>query len=778
MRFWLLALAFMHVFSLPGLNENNELLKRFTVSGYIRDASNGEALIGATVYVKELKTGTIANPFGFYSVSLPAGNYTFEFSYVGYTTQVVVIELQTDRTINIQLQPEPKELEEVVVTAEKPNANVARLEMSSNKLDTKTIRNVPALMGEVDLLKVVQMLPGVTATSEGTTNFSVRGGGYDQNLILLDDAPVYNASHLMGFFSVFNNDAIRDVKLYKGDIPASAGGRLSSLLDVRMKEGNNQKFSGSGGIGSVSSRLTLEGPVLKDRSSFIISGRRTYLDIFTPLSSNKQLRDSRLYFYDLTAKTNATVNDRNRVFLSAYAGRDYFKNNFASMEFGNKTLTVRWNHLFSKRLFANATALYSRYDYALGFRFIEGVNFLWTYNMEDVAGKLDATWYPNPENTVRFGVQSTYHILNPGEVSSGNVFPTYVLPATYSLEHAVYVSNEQVISRRLSAKYGLRFSLFQNLGRGVVYHFDDQYIATDSVVYAAGKIYNAYSGFEPRLGLRYELNDVSSLKASYSRTRQYYQMASNSAAGTPLDLWFSASPNVKPQIADQVAIGYFRDFMEHLVQASFEVYYKAMQNTIDFRDHAVLYGNRKLEGELRFGESRAYGAEWMVQVPEGRLNGWISYTFSHTERTIPAINNGKTYLAPYDKPHTVYIVINYDLSRRITIGSSWIYGTGAPTTFPVGRAFFGNVIYPIYSERNSYRLPDYHRLDVSITLRGKENPKRFWQGEWNFSVYNAYARKNTWSIQFVEDDKIPNATYAQKIYLFSVVPALTYNFRF
>lgn len=778
MRYSFLVILFMQILPAPGMDENNELLKRFTVSGYIRDAANGEALIGATVYVKELKTGTIANPFGFYSLSLPAGNYTFEFSYVGYTSQKIVIELQADKTVNIQLQPEAKELEEVVVTAEKPNANVARLEMSSNKLDTKTIRSVPALMGEVDLLKVVQMLPGVTATSEGTTNFSVRGGGYDQNLILLDDAPVYNASHLMGFFSVFNNDAIRDVKLYKGDIPASAGGRLSSLLDVRMKEGNNQKFSGTGGIGSVSSRLTLEGPILKDRSSFIISGRRTYLDIFTPLSSDKQLRDSRLYFYDLTAKANATVNDRNRIFLSAYAGRDYFKNNFASMEFGNKTVTMRWNHLFSQRLFANATALYSRYDYALGFRFIEEVNFLWTYNMEDVTGKMDATWYPNPENTVRFGIQSTYHILNPGKVSSGDVFPTYVLPASYSLEHAVYMSNEQTISRRLSAKYGLRFTLFQNLGRGIVYHFDDQYVATDSVVYAAGKIFNTYSGFEPRIGLKYELNDVSSLKASYSRTRQYYQMASNSAAGTPLDLWFSASPNVKPQVADQVALGYFRDFMKHTIQASFEIYYKAMQNTIDFRDHALLYGNRKLEGELRFGESRAYGAEWMIQVPEGRLNGWISYTFSHTERTIPAINNGKTYLAPYDKPHTVYIVINYELSRRITIGSSWIYGTGAPTTFPVGRASFGNMIYPIYSERNSYRLPDYHRLDLSVTLKGKEHPKRFWQGEWNLSVYNAYARKNTWAIQFVEDDKIANATYAQKIYLFSVVPALTYNFKF
>lgn len=758
--------------------ESGETAKRVTLSGYIRDSVNGEVLIGANVYVRGLQAGTVTNAYGFYSISLQPGEYTFVFSYVGYTSQVLTQKLRENMVKDVELTPVPQELDEVTVKAEKPDANVTRTEMSTNKLEMITIRKIPALMGEVDVLKAVQLLPGVAATSEGTSNFTVRGGSYDQNLILLDEATIYNPSHLMGFFSVFNNDAIRDVKLYKGDIPAAYGGRLSSLLDVRMKEGNNRKLSGTGGIGTVSSRLTLEGPVIKNKASFIVSGRRTYLDIFTPLATDKAIRKSRLYFYDLTAKLNMTLNDRNRVFLSGYSGKDHFRNEYASMAFGNQIMTARWNHLFSQRIFTNITALYSRYDYSLGFAPTETIDFIWKYNMEDFSGKVDFTWYPDPGNTVRFGIQSTYHKLNPGSITSEGVLVTYTLPTCNSLEHAVYLSNEQSITSRLSVKYGLRYSLFQNIGKGTLYHFADDYTSTDSIVYPKGKIFNTYGGFEPRIGIKYELNNRSSVKASYSRTRQYYQMASNSTSGTPLDLWFSASPNVKPQIADQVAGGYFRDFFNHTLQTSVEIYYKHMNHAMDFCDHASLYGNRKLEGELRFGSARAYGAEFLIQKPEGRFNGWISYTYSHSEKTIRAINDGKTYLAPYDKPNTVYIVLNYDWTKRFSFGAVWVYSTGTPSTFPVGRASYGNLIYPIYSGRNTYRLPDYHRLDISFTLKGKEKPGRLWQGEWNLSLYNLYARKNAWAIQFVQDEQKPDVTYAQKIYLFSIVPSLSYNFKF
>jgi CarboxypepD_reg-like domain/TonB-dependent Receptor Plug Domain len=762
--------------SLIARTDGNE--KLVTLSGYVKDASTGERLIGASVFIKELSMGMVTNMYGFYSLSVKPGRYHIQFSYVGYSILEKEYILDANTHENIELSLEQKEIEEVVVKAEKADANIKRLEMSTNKMDIKTIQRIPALMGEVDILKAIQLLPGVQSTSEGTSNFSVRGGSYDQNLILLDEATVYNASHLMGFFSVFNNDVIQDIKLYKGDLPASAGGRLSSLLDVRMREGNNRTFSGSGGIGSVSSRLTLEGPIVKDKCSFIISGRRTYLDIFTPLAKDEQLKNSHLYFYDLNDKMNVEINQNNRISISAYLGRDVFKNSFANLGFGNQTLSGRWNHLFNQKLFSNLTFVNSIYDYDLGFSETGATGFNWISRMKEIGLKEDLNWYPNPNNTVNFGIQSYYHTLNPGEVSSGGVYPTYVLPSSNALEHAAYISNEQILSDRWSVKYGLRYSLFQNLGEATVYHINSNYVITDSSVYAKGKIYNFYGGLEPRLGIKYEINEVSSAKLSYSRTRQYMQLASNSNAGTPLDIWFFSSPNVKPQVADQIATGYFRNLFDNKLQTSVEFYYKQMQNTIDFRDHAMLYLNQRLEGELRFGHSKAYGMELLLQVPDGRLNGWVSYTLSHTERTIQGINSGNPYVAPYDKPNSVNIVSSYRLSKKIDLSAAWIYATGTPSTFPTGRFIYGNLVLPVYSARNAYRLPDYHRLDISMNLKGKEGPKRLWHGEWNFSIYNVYARKNAWAIQFVQDPKNPQITYAQKIYLFSIVPSITYNFKF
>ncbi|NTW25984.1 MAG: TonB-dependent receptor, partial [Lentimicrobium sp.] len=619
------------------------------------------------------------------------------------------------------------------------------------------------------------------STAEGSSGFSVRGGSPDQNLILLDEAIVYNASHLLGFFSVFNNDAIKDVALYKGDIPASSGGRLSSLLDIRMKDGNLKTLSGAGGIGTISSRLTLEGPIIKDRTSFLVAGRRTYVDIFLPLAKNEDIRDNILYFYDFNAKINHRIDEKNRIFMSGYFGRDVFSNDFARMSLGNQTGTFRWNHLFSQKLFSNFTVIHSLYDYQLGTAEGNASSFIWKSKMQNQSVKGDFTWFVNPGNTLKFGTSVIYHTFDPGKAEgtgSESLFTTYELPRNYAIEYGVYISNEQKITEKLMLKYGVRFSAFQNIGPGTIYNYDQDYNATDSIVYNKSKIFNTYHAFEPRLGLNYILSPSSSIKASYSRTVQYVQLAQNSTAGTPLDLWFPSSPNVKPQKADQFAIGYFRNLKENTIETSAEVYYKSMTDVIDFKDNAELLLNPELEGELRIGKGWSYGLELMVRKNSGKLSGWVSYTLSATRREIEDINDGQSYRAPYEKPHNISIVLNYEFSERAVLSGNWVYSTGAPVTFPTGRAVVGNVIVPIYSSRNAYRLPDYHRLDLSFAIKEKNKKNRKWQGEWNFSVYNAYGRKNAWAINFIQDPNNPNQTYAEKTYLFSIIPAITYNFKF
>ena len=785
-----LKLILVSIFSLTvvfGYAEGDESLVKATLSGHIHDKSTGEDLIGATVYVKEIKSGTTSNLYGFYSISLNPGQYSIVYSYVGFVTEEKSFDLKENITYDVDLAPANQELEEVVVTGTAINANVTNPEMSSITMDTKTIKQIPALMGEVDIIKAIQLLPGVQSISEGSSGFSVRGGSLDQNLIQLDEATVYNASHLMGFFSVFNNDAIKDVKLYKGDIPASSGGRLSSLLDVRMKDGNTKRFSGTGGIGTISSRLTLEGPIVKDKASFIVSGRRTYADIFLKLNSDPDVRDNTLYFYDFNAKVNYEINDNNRVFISAYYGKDVFKNPDFKMMWGNSTLTARWNHLFSKKLFSNFTILYSKFDYELGVPEGSSSSFEWISNLKDYGGKADFTYYLNTNNTIRFGISSTFHNFIPGTargLGSEAFLTEYVVQNTNALESAAYVSNEQKIGARLIAKYGLRFSHFVNVGASTSYNYDDHYNLVDSTVYGKGEFFSPYYGFEPRVGLTYLLNEFSSVKASYSRTRQYIHLAQNSTAGTPLDIWFPSSPNVNPQIADQFALGYFRNFRKNTIETSLEGYYKKFQNAVDFKDHAELLLNKLYEGELRFGEGQAYGLEAYFKYEIKKFSGWVSYTLSRTERkTITpyvedGINKNQTYLAGWDKPHNVAIVLNYNLSKRLIMGATWVYNTGSAVTFPVGRIQVGNENIPIFSERNGYRMPDYHRLDVSVTLLGKEKPGKKWNWDLNFSAYNAYARKNPWVINFKSEPDNPNVTYAEMTYLFSIVPSITFNFRF
>jgi hypothetical protein len=773
-RFFIIAILI--IISASSFSQN-----KYTISGFVKDEA-GEELIGATIYIRNLKTGSVTNVYGFYSITLNEGNYTVDYSYMGCEALSKEINLNKNQSLSITLKENSETIEEVVVTAERKNENVIKTEMSTMKLQAKDIKKIPALFGEVDVIKAMQLLPGVQSTGEGFSGFNVRGGSPDQNLILFDEATVYNASHLMGFFSVFNNDAVKDLKLYKGDIPAEYGGRLSSLLDIRMKEGNQKEWHATGGLGLISSRLTVEGPIIKDKFSILVAGRRTYADLFLLLSSDDAIKSNQLYFYDLNLKANYRISDKDRIFVSGYFGRDIL--NFGDMfsfDWGNYTLTTRWNHLFSEKLFSNFSFIYSKYDYIMG----SGTNelgFKWTSNLEDYKIKADFSYYPNPNNTIKFGLEAIHHHFNPGFARSINdssaMANSLKMPESNALEYAVYLSNEHKLTKRLTANYGLRISAFQNMGESTVYNFDDSYQKIDSTTYEDWDIFNTFSGLEPRLSLNYTLNQRSSIKASYSRTKQYVHLASNSTAGSPLDVWLPSSPNIDPQLANQVALGYFRNFLNDYYETSVEVYYKDMENQIDFRDHAELMLNPELEGEFRVGDAWSYGAEFLIRKQQGRFTGWISYTLSKAERKIPEINSGRVYSSSYDRPHNLALVGNLELGKRLIIAATWVYATGSPVTFPTGRYEQGNMIIPIYSDRNSYRMPDYHRMDLSITLKAKEKPNRRLNSELNISIYNVYNRHNAWMIYFGQDENYPGITTAEKVYVFPIIPSLTWNFTF
>ncbi len=751
----------------------------FTISGTISDAKNGETLIGATVAIKNTSTGTAANSYGFYSLSLAPGEYLLTYSFIGYESITRKVNLNKDIVLNVELVSSSTVLSSVVVSASAPDEQLRTVEMGVEKLQAKTIKKIPALMGEVDVIKAIQLLPGVQSTSEGGSGFSVRGGTPDQNLILLDEATVYNASHLLGFFSVFNNDAVKDIQLYKGDVPAKYGGRLSSLLDVRMKDGNAKKFSGAGGIGTISSRLTLEAPIVKDRTTLLVSGRRTYMDIFLGLSKDETLKDTKLYFYDLNTKFSHKINENNRIYISNYLGHDEFGASIFGMGFGNKTFTARWNHTFNPKLFMNITGVWSNYDYKLAID-EESLAFAWESELEDWGAKVDFSYYLNSLNTLEFGAQSFVHKFSPGGVratSPNSAVNDLILSNNFAYEHAAYISHEFTL-KNLTVKYGLRGSIFQNVGDATVYNYDENYDVVDSTYHAKGDIYNTFQGLEPRFAMNYRINNFWAVKASFVRTLQYIQQASNSTAGSPLDLWFSASPNVKPQFANQYSVGVFRNLFNNQLELSLETYYKDMFNTIDFADHADLLLNKYLEGEIRSGKSKAYGVEFMAQKNQGRFTGWVSYTYSRAKRTIEGINNGNTYVAPYDKPHEFNTVLTYELTPRLSVSANWLFASGQPVTMPTQRYQVGQTIIPLYSERNGERYDPYHRLDLSVTLRNKEKEQRKWDGEWVFSVYNAYNRHNTWVVNFISDEANSNKLVAERTYLFPIIPSITYNFKF
>ncbi len=752
----------------------------YTISGHLRDNNSGELLPGATIFVQELKTGSVSNSYGFYSLTLPKGNYHLIYSFVGYQSQTVAIGLFHDTVISRNLTVFSSRLQEVEIKSESTHENIRLPQMSVTKMSIRNIAEIPSFMGEVDLVKALQLLPGVKFVAEGSSGMSVRGGSPDQNLILLDGATVYNAGHLMGFFSVFNPDALQSVKLYKGDMPAAYGGRLSSLVEVRMKEGNNKTFHGYGGIGLIASRVMFEGPLVKDKASFMISGRRTYADLFLKLSHDDKLRQNRLYFYDLNTKLNFSLNTNNHFYLSGYFGKDVFKNNFFGMNWGNATGTFRWNHIYNEKLFSNISINGSRFNYNLGLAADNPRAFVWESALTDFTLKDNFDWFINPNNKLNFGFSVIYHDFFPGKITGTGkeaVINEYQLPDNHALESAVYVSNEQKIGK-VTLKYGLRISIFNNLGPATIYHYDRQFRVTDSTAYDSKKIFNTYFGIEPRIGVVFRMNNNSSIKASYSRNYQYVQQAQNSTAGNPMDIWFPANPNIKPQVGDQVATGYYHDFKQGIFSFSAELYYKWIHNAVDFKDHANLLLNKYLDGELRTGRGYSYGLELMLKKTSGKLTGWASYTYSRSLRVIPGINNGEVYPSSYDRPNDFSLTLSYRLNKALRLSMSWVYLTGQPVTFPVSRFQYSHTIVPVYSRRNSYRMADYHRLDLALIWDLQNKKPKKWHNQLNFSIYNAYNRKNPWVINFQNDPEVPNTTYAEMTYLFGVVPTVAYNFKF
>lgn len=768
--------------------------ENFTVSGYIKDGNNGETLIGATVFVKELNVGATSNEYGFYSISIPAGTYTFEYAYLGFETLAKTMTLNANTTQDIEMGASAAQLAEVVVVSEAKDQNVSNIEMSVNKLDIQTIQKMPTLLGEVEIIRSIQLLPGVSTVGEGATGFNVRGGSIDQNLVLLDEAPVYNSSHLFGFFSVFNPDAVKDVKLYKGGIPARYGGRLSSILDVRMKEGNSKKLALKGGIGTIFSRFSVEAPIVKDKASFIVAGRRSYIDLLAGPFLSGGLEGSVLNFYDLTLKTNYNINEKNRLFLSGYFGRDNFGfGDAAGFNWGNGTATLRWNHLFNDKLFSNITLYYSDYDYEISFGEDATNSFDWNAQIVNYSIKPELTYFLNPKNVLRFGGQAIIYDFEPGNaigVSEGET-TDIGLDKQYGLEGGIYIENEQDIGSQVKINYGLRFSLFNYLGEGRAYEFGDAPAGTRRPVtsfqdFDQWESIQTYSNFEPRFSIRYQMNPTTSIKASYNRMAQYLHLVSNTTASTPVDVWTPSTNNIKPQIADQVALGYFQNFKDNLYEFSGEIYYKSMDNLVDYIDGADLLLNEFLEGDLLTGKGRAYGMELMMKKTEGKFNGWVSYTLARSERLVEGVNENDWYPSRFDQTHNLSLTAFYEPGKRWTFSSNFVLISGTPTTFPTSRFEQQGFVIPhnANNTRNNVRIPVYHRLDLSATLEGKKNDERRWQGQWVFSIYNVYSRRNPFSIFFRQDqNRVPlgqtvNTEAVRLSVIGNFIPAVSYNFEF
>lgn len=771
--------------------------EKHTISGTVYDKKGNETLIGATIYFPDLSVGTTTNEYGFYSITISKGTHNISVSYLGFSDESKIIELNNKTSLDFYLSERSQALDEVVIQTDIEKINIKSTQMSVNKLTSKTIKQIPVVLGESDIIKSIILLPGVTSAGEGASGFNVRGGAADQNLILLDEAIVFNSSHVFGFFSVFNPDVIKDVKLFKGGIPSKYGGRLSSVLDIYQKEGNNKDFKLTGGIGLISSRILAEGPLKKEKSSFLIGGRSSYAHLFLPLIDN----DNKAYFYDLNTKVNFRLNKKNNIFLSAYFGKDVFGiNNSFINKYGNAVTNIRWNHLYSDKLFSNLSLIYSDYFYGL---ILDFVGFEWDSGITNVNFKYDFNHYLKDNLKLSYGVNNIYTKFNAGEIfpnrDDSGIIP-FKLTEKFANEFALYLEADHNISEKFSLKYGLRFSNFTRLGQDElnIYENDNPLIynqqlqkyepatATGSIGYKKNDILKSFNNFEPRLSLSYLLNSESSIKASFNKMAQYLHLLSNTSSPTPLDIWVPSGPFIKPQLLDQYAVGYFRRIKDGDFSLETEFFYKDVKNRIDYINGANLVANNEIETVILNGKSRAYGLEFLFRKNEGKLKGWLAYTLSKSEQLTsgrnisePGINNGEWYNTPYDKTHDLSVNAGYEHSSKWKFNTNFLLQTGQPTNYPVGQYEFQGLNVPIYNDnqRNANRLPTYHRLDLSATLTPVKNNNRDLQAEWVFGIYNIYNRKNAASIAFSRNTET-SANEAIKTSIFGIVPSITYNFKF
>ncbi|HAS44269.1 MAG TPA: hypothetical protein DCS93_27575 [Microscillaceae bacterium] len=781
----------------PKKNNKNKA----TLNGIITGKSDGEYLIGATVYVKELDIGAIANAYGFYSLTVPSGNYTFIFSYIGHQPYKKKLALVNDTWLDVKLTATEYNLQqiEIIANREEDIECVETVQMSAHSMEVNQIKNVPMLAGEADILKTIQFLPGIQNANQGTANFSVRGGSYDQNLILLDEAPVYNVSHAMGFFSVFNIDAVKDIDIYKGAIPARYGGRLSSVIDIHMKEGNSQKLSVSGGLGLTASRLTVESPI-GGKASFLLSGRYGYLGYtanrlarlatyFAPQARNFG-RNNEIDFYDLNAKINVRLNKNNKVYLSAYTGQDHFFNDVFfvnnQVDWGNQTATFRWNHIFNPRLFGNFTFIYSNFHQSLK-RDQPAQNYQWLAGLKQQGFKLDLNYFSTANHQIDFGLALTHHQFSPGEINPLNdssAIQPITLDPKRAIETGIYLSHQWQLSSRLRLNYGVRLSTFHNIGPGTQYLYDQNLLTTGTQQFGVGELMTNYWGVEPRIAGRYLFTPNISVKASYNRTYQYLHLVTNSSAGLPTDVWLPVDNNIKPRFTDQIALGYFQNFSQKRYGFSIEIYHKWTNRVIDYKDNANLFLNKNIETQIRTGQGKAYGIELLFEKKKGRLTGGLSYTLATVEQTIPGVNNGQRYHPMHDRRHNLSLMTTYRLGKRWQISANYAYISSAGITVAEGIFASQNQPYNYYSARNAYRLPAFHQLDLSF--KWQSNPKKRWRGEWAFGVTNAYNRKNTFTF-FIDQPRTNTSTILKstdlttkryKMYLLGLMPFATYNFKF
>ncbi len=772
---------------------------KYTISGYIKDSLSGENLIGSAMYIKELKFGCAANAYGYYVISVPPGNYTIVYTYIGYRNKETKVSVGKNLNLNIGLTVLSFQSEEVIVNAERTDRNVKSTEMSRIEVTGETIKSLPVVFGEPDLLKAITLLPGIKSGGEGSTGFYVRGGGPDQNLVMMDEAVVYNPSHLLGFMSVFNTDAVKNIEVIKGGMPANYGGRLSSILNVNMKEGNNQKYVLNGGVGLISSRLSFEGPIKKNKSSFIVSARRTYIDALVQPFLSTEYKGNGYYFYDVNAKMNYIFSDKDRLYLSFYLGRDVF--NFTSPQnkdinfnitWGNTSSTLRWNHIFNSKLFSNTSLIYNRYDLSNQFTFGSGssqIQFQASSGIQDWTLKSDYQFHASNKHGVKFGGQYIFHTFKPGIASgsSGTVNFSEQIINKYAHELNFYLMDEWQITHRFSANGGVRYVLFDQVGPYTQYEYDDRNLKTGvSQSWGTNQSIAFYDGFEPRLALNYLLNERSSIKASFTKTYQFLNLATTSGASFPSDLWIPSSKLVKPQEAYQYVLGYYRNFNENEYETSVETYYKPMYNQIEFKPGTRLFFNQNLDAAVVEGQGLSYGIEFFVKKKFGKTTGWIGYTWSKTTRQFDDLNGGQAFYFRYDRTHDASLVITQQLSKKWSGTIVFVYGTGNAVTLPVGRYAFDVGYDPVlqkpkytyvdlYDKINDFRLPDYHRMDVSFTYIRKKTEK--WESSWNFSVYNVYNRANPYFIYF--EPNVDNGTVkAKMVYLFPILPSVAWNFKF